>query len=54
IGLAGRDVEHGLALTLEHFRTRAEQQRALEVLSFKLDVLWAMSDALAVAYGVRT
>ncbi|HXF46860.1 MAG TPA: pyrroloquinoline-quinone synthase PqqC [Burkholderiaceae bacterium] len=54
IGLAGRDVEHGLALTLEHFRTRAEQQRALEVLSFKLDVLWAMNDALAAAYGVRT
>jgi pyrroloquinoline-quinone synthase len=54
IGLAGRDVEHGLALTLEHFRTRAEQQRALEVLSFKLDVLWAMNDALAGAYGVRT
>jgi pyrroloquinoline-quinone synthase len=54
IGLAGRDVEHGLALTLEHFRTRELQQRALAVLSFKLDVLWAMNDALAVAYGVRT
>lgn len=54
IGLAGRDVEHGLALTLEHFRTRGEQQRALDVLSFKLDVLWAMNDALAAAYGVRT
>lgn len=54
IGLAGRDVDHGLALTLEHFRTRELQQRALAVLSFKLDVLWAMNDALAVAYGVRT
>jgi pyrroloquinoline-quinone synthase len=53
VGLARRDVEHGLALTLAHFRTRAEQQRALDVLSFKLDVLWAMNDALAAAYGVR-
>lgn len=54
VDLARRDVEHGLALTLEHFRTRGEQQRALDVLSFKLDVLWAMNDALAAAYGVRT
>lgn len=54
VDLARRDVEHGLALTLEHFRTREQQQRALEVLSFKLDVLWAMNDTLAAAYGVRT
>ncbi|MCS7100276.1 MAG: pyrroloquinoline-quinone synthase PqqC [Burkholderiaceae bacterium] len=53
VGLARRDVEHGLALTLEHFRTRAQQERALQILSFKLDVLWAMNDALAAAYGVR-
>jgi pyrroloquinoline-quinone synthase len=49
---APRDVEHSLALTLERFRTRAAQQRALEVLQFKLDVLWQMNDALALAYGV--
>ena len=33
---------------------RAEQQqRALEMLKFKLDVLWAMSDAMAQHYGVQ-
>lgn len=54
IGLAGRDVEHGLALTLEHFSTRALQERALEILRFKLDVLWQMNDALAMHYGVTS
>lgn len=49
---ARRDVEHGLAFTLEHFNTRALQLRALDVLQFKLDVLWAMSDAMALRYGV--
>jgi pyrroloquinoline-quinone synthase len=47
---ARRDVEHGLALTLEHFHTRALQERALEILGFKLDVLWSMLDAIAIAY----
>jgi pyrroloquinoline-quinone synthase len=50
--LAGRDVEHGLALTLANFRTRAAQERALEVLQFKLDVLWSMLDAMQIAYGL--
>jgi len=50
--LARRDVAHGLALTLDHFRTRAEQERALEILQFKLDVLWSMLDAMQVAYGL--
>jgi pyrroloquinoline-quinone synthase len=49
---ARRDVEYGLALTLERCRTRAAQERALEVLQFKLDVLWQMNDAMALAYGV--
>lgn len=49
---ATRDAEYSLALTLERFRTRAAQQRALEVLQFKLDVLWQMNDAMALAYGV--
>jgi len=53
VSLARRDVEHGLAVTLDHFRTRAEQERALTILTFKLDVLWAMNDAMAAAYGVR-
>jgi len=47
-----RDVEFALALTLDRFRTRAAQERALEVLQFKLDVLWQMNDAMALAYGV--
>lgn len=51
---ARRDVEYGLALTLERCRTRAAQDRALEVLQFKLDVLWQMNDAMALAYGVAT
>ena len=50
ISLAERDVEHGLEVTLRHFKTRAEQMRALEILQFKLDVLWSMSDAIAAAY----
>lgn len=54
VGLAQRDVEHGLSLTLEHFTTRAAQERALEILQFKLDVLWQMNDALAQRYGVTS
>jgi pyrroloquinoline-quinone synthase len=49
---AHRDVEHGLRVTLDHFRTRDEQQRALEILQFKLDVLWTMLDAMQLAYGI--
>jgi pyrroloquinoline-quinone synthase len=49
---ARRDVEHGLAVTLERFRTREEQERALEILQFKLDVLWSMLDAMQLAYGI--
>jgi pyrroloquinoline-quinone synthase len=54
VSLARRDVEHGLAITLDYFRTRAEQERALTILTFKLDVLWAMNDAMAAAYGVHS
>ncbi len=46
VPLAKRDVEHGLAVTLEHFRTRAQQEQAVEILRFKLDVLWSMMDAM--------
>ena len=54
MSLARRDVEFALALTLERFRTRAAQERALEVLQFKLDVLWQMNDAMALAYGLKS
>jgi pyrroloquinoline-quinone synthase len=50
---ARRDVEFALAVTLERFATRAAQERALQVLQFKLDVLWQMNDAMALAYGVK-
>lgn len=49
---ARRDVEQGLSVTLNHFTTRSLQERALEVLQFKLDILWAMNDAMATRYGV--
>jgi pyrroloquinoline-quinone synthase len=52
VGRAQRDVEFALALTLERFDTRAAQERALEVLKLKLDILWQMNDAMALAYGV--
>lgn len=52
VAQARRDVEQGLRITLEHFTTRPLQQRALQVLQFKLDVLWAMNDAMAQKYGV--
>jgi len=50
VSLARRDVEFGLAFTLDHFATRALQMRAIEILKFKLDVLWQMSDAMAQRY----
>ena len=54
VSQARRDVEQGLSVTLNHFTTRAEQERALTILQFKLDVLWAMNDAMATTYGVNT
>ena len=54
VSLARRDVEFGLALTLERFKSRAQQERALEILQFKLDVLWQMNDAMALRYGVNS
>ena len=52
VSQARRDVELGLAITLSYFDTRPLQERALEVLQFKLDILWAMNDAMAQRYGV--
>ncbi len=50
ISQANRDVEHGLAVTLDWFDTAERQQRALEIVQFKLDVLWSMLDAMYLAY----
>ena len=52
VSLARRDVEFGLSFTLDHFDTRALQERALDILKFKLDVLWQMNDSMAVRYAV--
>jgi pyrroloquinoline-quinone synthase len=54
VSLARRDVEFSLAVTLDRFTTRAAQDRALEILQFKLDVLWQMNDAMAQHYGVQS
>ena len=50
---ARRDVEHGLSITLEHFKTYEQQQRILEILQFKLDILWSMLDAMSMAYELN-
>jgi len=50
IPLATRDVEHGLAIAHDWCRTRERQQRAIEILQFKLDVLWTMLDSIERAY----
>jgi len=48
---ARRDVEQALSVTLDYFKTRADQERALRILKFKLDILWAMNDAMALGYA---
>ncbi|MCZ6718883.1 MAG: pyrroloquinoline-quinone synthase PqqC [Gammaproteobacteria bacterium] len=47
---ARRDVQHGLDITLGYFITREQQEKALGILQFKLDVLWTMLDAMWMAY----
>ncbi len=47
---ARRDVEQGLSVTLDYFSTSREMQlKALDILQFKLDVLWVMADAIMLA-----
>lgn len=50
ITLAGRDVEHGLDVARRWCTTRERQERAIAILDFKLGILWAMLDAIALAY----
>ena len=52
VSQARRDVEHGLSVTLEHFNTYELQSRAFDILQFKLDILWQISDAMSVRYGL--
>jgi pyrroloquinoline-quinone synthase len=50
IPLASRDVEHGLAVARSWCDTRKKQERALDILQMKLDILWSMLDAIERAY----
>ena len=50
IPLAGRDVQHGLEVARRWCDTRQRQERAIAILDFKLDILWSMLDAIALAY----
>ena len=47
---ARRDVEHGLGITLDYFKTFEQQQQAMGILQLKLDILWSMLDAMQLAY----
>jgi pyrroloquinoline-quinone synthase len=49
---ARKDSEEGLDLTLEHCNTRSLQERAVQALSFKCDLLWSILDAIALSYGI--
>jgi len=47
---ARRDVEQGLQVTLDYFsETRERQMQALEILQFKLNVLWVLADSIMLA-----
>jgi pyrroloquinoline-quinone synthase len=46
---APKDSEEALRLTLDHCRTRADQEEAVAALEFKCDVLWVMLDGLTPA-----
>ena len=47
---ARRDVEHGLGVTLDYFSTTREmQEKALDILQFKINVLWVIADSIMLA-----
>lgn len=50
---APRDADHGLEIVLRECRDRRDQDAAIAALSFKCDVLWALLDALSLAYPDR-
>ena len=50
---APRDAEHGLEIVTTRCHTRAEQERALAALDFKLDVLWSLLDAVHYHYVLK-
>ncbi|MNT49065.1 Pyrroloquinoline-quinone synthase [compost metagenome] len=38
---------------MQHYTTREGQERMLEILQFKLDILWSMLDAMSMAYELN-
>jgi len=50
---ASRDSDFALAYVMKHADTPEKQQAVIDALIFKCDVLWAMLDALAHAYGEK-
>ncbi len=44
------DITFALEHTLQYYQTKTAQEHALRILKFKLDVLWALSDALHLAF----
>ncbi|MSQ81280.1 MAG: pyrroloquinoline quinone biosynthesis protein PqqC [Candidatus Methylopumilus sp.] len=47
---ARRDVEQGLSITLDYFsQSRVMQERALDILQFKLNVLWVIADSIMLS-----
>jgi pyrroloquinoline-quinone synthase len=53
IGQAHRDVEQGLEIVLSYCDTAEKQRRAVDILGFKLEVLWSMLDAMYMAYVMQ-
>ncbi|MDP8970994.1 MAG: pyrroloquinoline-quinone synthase PqqC [Actinomycetota bacterium] len=47
VARAAADAHHALDLVLQRCDTRQEQDRAVDALAFKCDVLWAQLDAIA-------
>jgi pyrroloquinoline-quinone synthase len=47
---ARRDVEQGLGVTLDYFSSSREMQlKALDILQFKLNILWVIADSIMLA-----
>ncbi|MBS0287514.1 MAG: pyrroloquinoline-quinone synthase PqqC [Proteobacteria bacterium] len=48
---ANQDVEHALAFTLDYCDTKEKQLRAINILHFKLDILWSILDTISIYHG---
>lgn len=52
LSLAPRDAEHVLQLVIERCGTREEQEQIVSALKFKCELLWAILDAMYLAYVI--